>query len=359
MATATMPSEVQTFTYDTLGNLIALETNQQSNKGGGTVTKTREPLTSAKLIPGTITTPIVHKRPPPSSGSSNITEYLLDHQFNRAQKRTGTQRISYIKDFYELDATDERTLYITIGDKKVAQVVDGDVSYFVNDRMGSTAFVVDGSGTVQEELTYEPFGSEVSGTSQPDVARYSYTQQERDSESGLMNYGGRMYNPALRRFLQADPWMGDIRNPQSLNKYSYVMNNPLKYDDPTGEIPVDTVWDAGVTTYDVGRMGVNGLQIIGNELKYGWAKVTGNETMKMNALKGLERDTAQFKEAAIDTAADGAAFAIPYVPAGTTKVIRGADKVTSISNDTKKAIKSVEIDPKHLIADVDKTNNKK
>jgi RHS repeat-associated protein len=56
---------------------------------------------------------------------------------------------------------------------------------------------------------------------------YTFTGQEADS-SGLMNYIGRMYDPFLGRFLQADPFL------DGLNRYAYVRNNPVKYVDPTG-----------------------------------------------------------------------------------------------------------------------------
>ena len=45
---------------------------------------------------------------------------------------------------------------------------------------------------------------------------------------------GRIYDPILGRFLQADPLIQDLGNPQSLNRYTYVFNNPLAYTDPSG-----------------------------------------------------------------------------------------------------------------------------
>ncbi|MES9937204.1 MAG: RHS repeat-associated core domain-containing protein [Sedimenticola sp.] len=45
---------------------------------------------------------------------------------------------------------------------------------------------------------------------------------------------GRVYDPELGRFLSADPHVQSFANPQSLNRYSYVLNNPLSYTDPSG-----------------------------------------------------------------------------------------------------------------------------
>jgi RHS repeat-associated protein len=61
-----------------------------------------------------------------------------------------------------------------------------------------------------------------------------YTDQELDAATGLYNYDARLYDPVIGRFLSADPYVQSPLNPQSLNRYSYVLNNPLIYTDPTG-----------------------------------------------------------------------------------------------------------------------------
>ena len=54
---------------------------------------------------------------------------------------------------------------------------------------------------------------------------------------GLYDYGARYYDPELRRFIQPDSYLGDTAVPQSLNRYAYVWNNPLRYVDPSGHWP--------------------------------------------------------------------------------------------------------------------------
>lgn len=61
-----------------------------------------------------------------------------------------------------------------------------------------------------------------------------FTGQRWDSSIGLYDYGARFYDPALGRFISPDPIVPQPGNPQDLNRYSYVRNNPLKYTDPTG-----------------------------------------------------------------------------------------------------------------------------
>jgi RHS repeat-associated protein len=60
------------------------------------------------------------------------------------------------------------------------------------------------------------------------------TGKERDAESGLDNFEARYLGSSLGRFMSPDPMGGDTNDPQSLNRYAYVRNNPLKLTDPTG-----------------------------------------------------------------------------------------------------------------------------
>ena len=58
--------------------------------------------------------------------------------------------------------------------------------------------------------------------------------QEFDDETGLYFYNARYYNPVLGRFISADSIIQNYADPQTLNRYSYVRNNPIIYNDPTG-----------------------------------------------------------------------------------------------------------------------------
>jgi len=65
---------------------------------------------------------------------------------------------------------------------------------------------------------------------------FNFTGQRLDSSTNLLYYGARYYDPALGRFLSADTVVPEPGNPQALNRYAYVLNNPLKYIDPTGYV---------------------------------------------------------------------------------------------------------------------------
>jgi len=63
----------------------------------------------------------------------------------------------------------------------------------------------------------------------------AYTSHEHFAEVGIIHMNGRLYDSLLRRFLNADENIQDPYNTQNYNKYGYVMNNPLMYNDPSGE----------------------------------------------------------------------------------------------------------------------------
>lgn len=81
---------------------------------------------------------------------------------------------------------------------------------------------------------------------------YKYTGKELDSTTGLYYYEARYYDPTLGRFISADTIVPNPRDPQDLNRYTYVGNNPFRYTDPTGNFKLKrflnkTLGDAGIT----------------------------------------------------------------------------------------------------------------
>src|SRR5688572_10617621 len=66
-----------------------------------------------------------------------------------------------------------------------------------------------------------------------------FTGQREMAGLGIYHYNARFYSPKLGRFLTADTIVPGAANPQNLNRYSYVTNNPLRYTDPTGHRPCE------------------------------------------------------------------------------------------------------------------------
>ena len=66
--------------------------------------------------------------------------------------------------------------------------------------------------------------------------RRGYCGHEMLPEYGLIDMRGRVYAPAVGRFLSCDNYVQEPDNSQNFNHYSYCLNNPLRYTDPTGEL---------------------------------------------------------------------------------------------------------------------------
>jgi RHS repeat-associated protein len=124
-------------------------------------------------------------------------------------------------------------LYIYGPTGKIAKKVGEEIMYYHTDHLGSTRLVTDTTGNPITAVEYYPFGEpEITGEKE----RYVFTGQETDS-TGLYYYKARYYDPEIGRFLTQDTWKGNYKRPQTLNKYVYCMNNPLRYADPTGNGP--------------------------------------------------------------------------------------------------------------------------
>jgi len=108
--------------------------------------------------------------------------------------------------------------------------------FLLGDHLGSTAKTYNAATGATTELHYHPWGGTryTSGTT-PTARRFS--GQIEDAAIGLYFYNARYYDPALGRFIQADTMVPSPANPQSLNRYSYNYNNPLRHIDPTGHKP--------------------------------------------------------------------------------------------------------------------------
>ncbi len=147
---------------------------------------------------------------------------------------TTTTPTHYIGNVYEKEGSTVRKHYF-IGSQKVATRTNGTLAYFHNDHLGSTNVATNASGALVGVTEYTPFGSTTNDTNTG--TDYKYTGKELDTETGLYYYGSRYYDPNLGRFVSADSLVPSWYDPQSLNRYSYVLDNPMRYTDSTGHDP--------------------------------------------------------------------------------------------------------------------------
>jgi RHS repeat-associated protein len=106
-------------------------------------------------------------------------------------------------------------------------------TYYLSDGLGSTMALTDGDGDIVNTYDYDVFGSVRSSTgSHPNEFRF--TGEQVDAMTGLHFLRARYYDPAIGRFLSRDPFAGLVAVPQSLNRYAYVLDNPINWIDPWG-----------------------------------------------------------------------------------------------------------------------------
>ena len=145
------------------------------------------------------------------------------------------------------------------------------LNYMITDHLGSVIALTDHIGTVLERFSYDAWGKrrQVNGNLNLDIFNFTslrimrgYTGHEMLDAVGLIHMGGRAYDPIIGRFISADPFVQYDNDLQSYNRYSYVLNNPLKYNDPTGYYSEESSgynFDFDVGTSDWESAGFTGL----------------------------------------------------------------------------------------------------
>ena len=211
------------------------------------------------------------------------------------------------------------------------RLTEAGTRYHVTDHLGSVRAVIDGNAsTTNYPLTgfysiddFAPFGARSSSSASSYLSlastgstvslRDGFTGQEDqgpDFGVGYFDFGARQYSPTLSRWLVPDP-MGEKHYDE--NPYLYCEGNPVKYIDPKGEIPIDTIWDLGNVLYDVSAAVVN--------------RIKGDPIAARSHWE--------------DAAIDAGAMLVPYVPAGASKVIKVGKTGVSALDKASDTVRSI------------------
>lgn len=190
----------------------------------------------------------------PSIGDVAVFKYSAGHQ--RIAKVTEKYTRLYLGGLanVELERSGENSqlksfrYYIRAGDRVIAEIArevtptdptgyDTNTLYLHNDYLSSIQAITNSDGDLFKRYDYDAFGKLINEeVLSPDARdlRFGYTGHEHDNDLGLINMKGRIYDPTLARFLSPDPFVQAPHFSQSLNRYSYVWNNPLSLMDPSG-----------------------------------------------------------------------------------------------------------------------------
>jgi RHS repeat-associated protein len=182
--------------------------------------------------------------------------YKYDAVGHRIEKNVNGAITRYFYDgdnvLLEFDGNNQFQARYTHGpnvDQPLVMERGGSVYFFHADVVGSIRSLTDATGRPVRSWTYDSFGrlSGFDPAAQP-AAPYAFAGREYDAESGLYYLRARYYDPATGGFLSSDPLGvtsrllagggGLFRSPQQMNSYSYAVNNPLSFRDPTGLRPI-------------------------------------------------------------------------------------------------------------------------
>ncbi len=156
------------------------------------------------------------------------------HKWNRITKSThiylgNYERINeFLNDTREYYYLDDNIIIIKENNKFTPYVA-------FTDHLGSILSVFNGDSKNVFDATYDAWGMQTIKTNEIKLTR-GYTGHEMLPDFGLINMKGRVYDPALGRFLSPDNFVQLPDFTQSFNRYSYCLNNPMKYTDPSGEL---------------------------------------------------------------------------------------------------------------------------
>src|SRR5437879_6246075 len=120
--------------------------------------------------------------------------------------------------------------------KLVRENAGGTLYFLLGDHLGSTSVVANTSAVAVSTIGYKPWGEiRYTGGTWPAATTFLFTgQREETALNAVIFMGSRWYDSRTFRFMSADTIVPGAGNPQALNRYSYVLGNPLKYTDSSG-----------------------------------------------------------------------------------------------------------------------------
>jgi RHS repeat-associated protein len=221
----TANNQISGYSYDAAGNMINDGSHSYTYDANGNITAVDGGSTA------TYTYDALNHRVQTVIGSAT-TEFLFNANGQRVSVWNGANNTQYSGVYYW-------------GSKPVAFYNNGQTYFQHQDWEGTERMRTSYNGSKAATFTSLPFGDAQTTASGSDFDAYHFAGTDEDIETGTDHAQFRQYNSTQGRWMRPDPYLGsyDFFNPQSFNRYAYVMNNPLSNIDPMG---LDQcLWDDG------------------------------------------------------------------------------------------------------------------
>ncbi|MCF7830823.1 hypothetical protein K9M41_02415 [Candidatus Gracilibacteria bacterium] len=233
-----------------------------------------------------------------SSSNNEEEEITMNYLYDEGKDRIFKENIEqeeqtyYVDKYYDLEQEKQKA-HIYAGNTKVATLETENnnsiIIYHHEDHLTGSNVDTNEEGGIVQLLDYFPYGdTRIDDAEEGFENDYEFTGKERDEETELLYYEARYYDSNLGRFISRDSWEGDLKDPQSLNKYSYVQNNPLKYVDPSGNTFAESIALGGMFTVADGPLLIGdiiGVSIIVGAAIYQAAIIAKTVIGNLNNLK--------------------------------------------------------------------------
>ena len=233
-------SSLGSYTYDANGNMTC------RTESGSWFIQTYNPENRLsvvqKLASGNCTSPGTFAAQWNFSYDGDGTRVAQSYIAYDSNGNPGTPVITayFMGGLYEMSGSQVKKYYAIAG-MTIAMNGGTGLKYLLTDQLGSVVVITDSTGTLISQQRYLPFGgvrTDVASTNSP-ATDFGFTgQRNLDAQGnvslGLMDYRARMYDNLLAKFIQPDSIISGFAEPQTWNRYAYVLNNPINFIDPTG-----------------------------------------------------------------------------------------------------------------------------
>ncbi|MFG2880725.1 polymorphic toxin-type HINT domain-containing protein [Streptomyces sp. NPDC048297] len=189
-----------------------------------------------------------------TTSGADVAGYVYDGSGNLLLRKSAAENVLYLagqevhKDT-AAGATPKATRYYgdgtsTVATRTAVSPTSSKLTWLMSDDQASTQLSVDTATGTAQRRHYYPFGAQRGTTPLPAGTDRGFLGKPEDDTTGLSILGARMYDATLGRFLSPDP-LNTPYAPQNLNAYSYSVNNPIAYSDPSGLRPLGQCGDSG------------------------------------------------------------------------------------------------------------------